>query len=279
MKVEVKALSSLVDSVQVIGNWIVGCLVDLDVPPIEDDARDRFRRRARFSLSFPDEAFQIIGDEALFEFVNLPELDVDAAAQYIERHGIFAVENLKRPPLAPFPKGVDQFWRKSQTVGTPFALVVRDFYAAQKEIRNLQRLADALRVRNLKLMGQFVLAQSPSQNELQPFEISRCRLILRESIQSGIGELQLGIAEMKTGLIPFLAPADLKTALYLALLDQITRQVPIAECENGRCKKIFERTQPQKRFCSTRCQSLVKVHRFRNRPQKPQKHYIRKEQR
>jgi hypothetical protein len=281
MRIELTLLSIPVESVRVVSGWIVGSLKDFGVSPLtKDDPAALFDQLARFSLSFPDSGFHI-GDDALLEFVNIPEQDLRAAAEYIESHGIFARDNLVRPSIPPFPKAVGEFWREEMADHrTPFALQAKAFYFVQREIKNLRKLADAVRERSLKRIAEYISAVQSYRESVGDStvpDLARARLVLRNSIESGISDVQLGVAESKSTLVPFAAPSALKSALYLGLLDQITRGTAIGECENPRCKKIFERTQPRKRFCSTRCQALIKVLRFRHKP--PQrKNSNRKEQ-
>jgi hypothetical protein len=274
MNIDIKVLSIPVDSVQIIAGWIVGCLKDLEVSSLtRSNAVAQFDQVMRFSLSFPDGGLQI-SDEALLEFVNIEEDNLSAAAEYIESHGVFERNNLELPSLKPFPKNVEEFWREMAATRTPFALRGKSFYSDQREIKNLQKLANALRNRDLELINECLpsLKLTPKLwKDSKQLDLSRGRLILRESIQGALSDVQIGVAELKSSLVPFAAPSCVKSALYLALLDQITRGVAIGECENPRCKKIFERSQPRKRFCSPRCQALIKVHRFRDKPPKQRK--------
>jgi hypothetical protein len=218
--------------------------------------------------------------EALIEFVNLHDGSTEQVVCYLRRYGLFSLLDLaiqKDEKIESFPKKIQSYWSASYGNGLlPFARSLWELWNYKRKITRLLMLAKAIREPDEAELRAFYLGRALNlgippelQEEATTFSYEadwfrRAKDELSQDLKLALAGVVLGLKVDRGELVPTIASYGVADALALLTLDYIYRGIQLGECRNPSCKKLFFMTRATKRFCSGRCQALIKVHRFRN---------------
>lgn len=204
--------------------------------------------------------------EALTEFVNLLEGDAKQVIDYMRRYGLYSLYDLFTRKL---PKKIESFFGDSYSQERiPFAVRLEHLWLTQRTLVGLLRLAIAIRENDDASIKTACESVGYSEPEVRVFYsgswswTAKDVLLgkLRQHLEHG---LLVGAKDKGGTFVPTIASYGFYDALFLLVLHNIYQETPLRECENPQCKKLFFVTRETKKFCSARCQALIKVHRYR----------------
>ena len=204
--------------------------------------------------------------DALTEFVNLQEGDAMQATDYLRRYGVYSLYDLFTKGL---PENVESFFTESYSRGLlPFAFRLEHLWTTQRILVGMLKLAKAIREddeANIKAACESV---GYSEREVKSLYSGSWSWTAKDTLLSKLlmhlhYGLLIGAKDTGAAFVPTIAAYGILDALFLLVLDNIYQETPLGECENPQCKKLFFVTRKSKKFCSARCQALVKVHRYR----------------
>jgi hypothetical protein len=215
-----------------------------------------------------DTLYHQLPQEALTEFVNFQEGDVRQAIDYMRRYGLYSLYDLFTRKL---PKKIDSFFSDSYTQELiPFAIRLEHLWLTQRTLVGLLRLAMAIRENDEASIKAACESVGYSESEVKFLYSGSWSWTAKDVLLGKLRQhLQLGIlvgAKDRGGtFVPTIASYGFNEALFLHVLDNINQGTTLGECENPQCKKLFFLTRKSKKFCSARCQALIKVHRYRKK--------------
>ena len=204
-----------------------------------------------------------IPEEALLEFVNLPDGGTVEARDFVRKYGLFGMEDIKpREPLTAYYKKFCRAMRKAGQV--PFVLPLKRFWRERETMADLLALATGLQKHNVAAVKRICLKRMPRQQVRQEDHwLVLGQLFFNLHMSLGLHQTDLTVSQRAGKIVAHASAACVRPALYLALLSYATRDTELAQCDNEECKKTFVVTRPGKRYCSKRCQILVRVRRHR----------------
>lgn len=208
--------------------------------------------------------------EALLTFLNLKNGD-DAAVSYINEFGEFDhLDRDKDKFLGPgIPEAIQQlckqYVRKRQD---PFAVSLSHFWAVRDEIEGLWNLALAVDLKDSQRARTECIRRRPNSSfDPEPNWLAVGKAILCADLSAGLNPGQrnprLILSEKEGNLVALTMGANVRSALYLTLLDMIVSKTAYKKCRN--CKELFIVTVKRKKFCKEVCQNAAKARRFRAR--------------
>jgi hypothetical protein len=219
--------------------------------------------------------------EALIEFVNLQNGSTEQMVDYLRRNGLFSLLDLgiERDENIQFPKKIQSYWNASYENGLlPFARSLVDVWEYKRRITSSLILAKLIREPDETSLKSFYVSRALILRLPQEIQekatartyggdwFQRAKNELSQELKTALEGVVLGLKVERGALVPTLASYGVAETLALLTLDYIYREMQLGECQNSSCKKLFFMTRATKRFCSGRCQALIKVHRFRNKP-------------
>ena len=266
MLLEIRSTCVSIRFVELIDGWVCGVLRDIERPNSRSDswlnALEGFL--LHYSGSSPN-----IDVDTLLEFVNLRSGEPTSAITFLEKYGLFdRKDHGSKGRSLP-----DSVRLKLKSLAddrlVPFATSLADFCETRAELVQLMILAGAVQhrdaVRISRTMSQLNLPKAlqwahDDFNDSGSFAAGRS--VLGHYLTSGLKGIRLGLAnpDPSVSLLPFASAADLRSGLYLALISSLEHSWE--ECANPGCPKLFEVTRSWRKFCSQRCQSLLKTKRW-----------------
>jgi hypothetical protein len=204
-----------------------------------------------------------IDESALAEFINLGNGDTESARGFIERYGVFAIEDLSRRRLLPW--AVRRYF-DAKGAGVPFGTPVAGFWGSHREISDLVDLLQAIRCGSAKEAKAVVLRiSSPLQfqeTELTGSWLKRALSLRLLLANRGLKGMKFRLIEDRGCVLPMVCGYDVKTALiWVAVCGG--RDLVRRRCGNPSCGRYFFGTRAWSRFCSTNCKCLVNMKRWR----------------
>ena len=204
-----------------------------------------------------------IPEEALLEFVNLPDQGTVEAIDFIRKYGLFGLENIE--PRQPIPSHLKTFFRAMRKSGqTPFLLSLKRFWAERQAMSDLLVLATGIQNRDVAAVKRICVRRMPPGKVRQEDDwLVLGQLCFNLDMSVGLHQTDLTVSQRTGKIVAHASAACVRPALYLALLSYATRGTELAQCDNEECRKTFVVARPGKRYCSKRCQVLVRVRRHR----------------
>ena len=204
-------------------------------------------------------------EDALLDFVQLKTEDTQQAISFLRQYGLFNQGDCVS--MKGHPSDIRKYWNEAtQSKQTPFATELRSFWWWQKRVLALFTLSRAPQRHHAAALRKACHEINP-HIKLPPSEnpIAFSKQFLSYFVSQGLAAVTLGVAPDQGKFVAVAIPADLRSALYMMLLTHLTRGTRLKNCKNTKCRRVYLVTRPDKRFCSARCQNLVKVNRFRKR--------------
>ena len=209
--------------------------------------------------------------EALLEFVNLEDRNEAAAVDYVNKYGEFdwtkvEIDKLVGPGV---PEAIQRFCKGCiRARQLPFALSLSHFWAVRDEIDGLWNLARALDQKDSERVRAECTRRRPhSSFDPEPNWLVVGKSILCADLSAGLNpghhNPRVFLSEKAGSLIALTMAVNVRSGLYLMLLDMIVSKTGYKSCPN--CKKHFIVTVKRKKFCTEACQNAAKARRFRAR--------------
>jgi len=203
--------------------------------------------------------------QALSAFLSLRKGDDSAASNYLRGCGLFCATDVVS--MNGHPAEVKAHW-KSGTEGwrQPFATSLQELWRVHERLTAQLALGGVLQKRNDGGLERAIrgivpkLAKLPEKQD--PYEIGKCLLV--SGVKIGLDGVHLGLLERNGRVLLALESTDLKSALYLAILSMLSDGTKLRQCKNRSCWNVFG-AERGKKFCSQRCLTLDKVHRYRRK--------------
>ena len=224
---------------------------------------------------------QQMPSEALIDFVNLQQGSTEEMVDYLRRYGLFSLLDLgiKRDQnIQSLPEKIQTYWGASyENELLPFAKSLEGLWRYQRMITRSLILAKSIRDTDETGLKSFYVSRALSHGIPKKLQekataysyegdwFKRAKDELSQELKTALEGVVLGLKVERGTLVPTLASFGVAEALALLTLDYIYRDIQLGECQNPRCKKLFFMTRSTKKFCSGRCQALIKVHRNRNK--------------
>jgi hypothetical protein len=213
-----------------------------------------------------DFVFPQLPMEALPEFINLEEGNTQQAIDYLRRYGLYSLYDLRTPGLS---DKIQSYWTEAHiNRQIPFAIRLEHIWQSQKILGEAIKLAIAFRENDEAAAISIVESSGYSQREVDIFYKGSwpksARGLFCFSSDILLHGAKLGVKDKNGKLVLTVTSYGFHDALALLTLDYLSQETPVGECQNPQCKKLFFVTRKSKKFCSARCQSLIKVHRYRN---------------
>jgi hypothetical protein len=204
---------------------------------------------------------------AVCDVANLKLQETQQAIAFLRVYGLFSAHECL--PLNIHSERIKNYWRECKRSGkTPFATELSTFWFHQQRIRtalaigrSIPKDLDSLRQACRVLGIQLRIRRADDVCALT-------RDVLSHLIGFGLAQTSLGVIPYRKKMVAAAITSDVRSLLYTGLLIYVTRGVPLKECANSSCRKIFLVTRSDRRFCDLRCQNLIKVKRFRERKRK-----------
>ncbi len=220
----------------------------------------------KFRLSFAQSIHPQIPPAALLELVGLQENDADEAIAYLRKYGLPSLYDLKAKDL---PKTIRAYWDASYDDGlVPFALNRESLSRMRIWFTELFMLERAALERNEVAAEAIAKSMDSPHGAIDTLYggnwLQFAMHGFRSLFPTQLAKVQFGARDKGGRLVPTMASYGFSEALVLSLLDYLHRETPFGECENPQCKKLFFATRKSKKYCSARCQALIKVHRHRD---------------
>jgi CGNR zinc finger protein len=209
-----------------------------------------------------------IPPSALLEFVNLREGDTEQAIAYLRRYGLLSLSDLKAEDL---PKDIRAYFDDLyENDLVPFGFRFEHLWGVQKTLKERLTLTRAA-IEREKATAERILSsidKGDYDSEIADLYGGDWRRFARDGYRvlvlgKPLANLQFSAREKGDLLVPTIITYGVVDALSVFLVDHMSRDSAMGECQNPQCKKLFFVTRKSKRFCSPRCQGLIKVHRFR----------------
>jgi hypothetical protein len=227
--------------------------------------------------------FHELPSDALFQFLALNEGDESEALSFTRAYGVFdsscrtpdpKPSTKPRNPLegavVPPPSVRARMREYHHARKTPFALPVEHMWEAYRRIGLLLAISQAVREGDHRAVAEIAphLVFHPRASTPKEW-LDLGGLIFRVQVSAEINAETAGVrvvpAESQRKFFAAITGTTLRPALFVQLLAAVAGQTAAERCENQSCRKWFVVTRGSKRFCSVRCQSLVKVQRFRGK--------------
>jgi hypothetical protein len=196
----------------------------------------------------------------------------------------------KRDPHIGLPEKLQTYWDDSYNKGLiPFTVRLEQLWTVRRWLTHMLSLAKAVREQDESIVESLAPPVHPSVVRTFPELVQRgafrfahlqypelidkayrggplpyAKYTLRSSLSLALAEVVVGAREQKGCLVPTIASYGIRDALALHVLNHIHRETSLGECQNPKCKKLFFVTRNTKRFCSERCQALIRVRRHRD---------------
>jgi hypothetical protein len=206
-----------------------------------------------------------VNEDALADFVNLPRGDVQGARAFIQRYGIFAIEDLGC--VGAMPETVRRFFDGVRGgAGVPFATPVVRFWRVHEEVCDLVDLGQVIRRGNRKAVRDAVV-RIVRPVELRETErtggwLGRARSLYELLANRGLDGMKVRMTEAGGWFVPMACCDDVRTALIWVSV-RAGKQLVRRQCRDRKCGRYFFATRPWNWFCSVNCQNRVKVRRWR----------------
>lgn len=285
MNLDVALTAEPVEDARLVDGWVVGKVGRLSMASLTD--KDYMRLSAARGGWETDELANRLAlgyvaplpDDLALEFANLSRGDEKGALAFIGRYGVFE-RDYKDPgsqsgrpstvPATPPPeiKKLLTAWERDGR--KTFAVFLEDLWELQAHLRVLIRLAAAIRsvdYARIEAECRSIRFESALDVEHPTDWLEVGREILCADISAEINDPANHVSTValnrQSAVFPVLSSATLRPLIFLSFLANVSRQEPLAECENPKCRRVFRRTRDTKRFCDQKCQALEKVNRFR----------------
>ncbi len=259
MQIDIKLMVPQVSDVREIDGWVCGTLAPTSGRP------DSVLTAAQATRPWITQVAAIRERDALVDFVNLKPEDAGQIVGFINRYGLFSDGD--RVAMTGHPDKVKEYWKKTVDRRlTPFATnldFVRDSRDRVASVMKLDRSRskrerDAVFQEFLKINRS--LAGLMRRTHRRDFE----KKLLSYYVSQGLALVTLGVAAHLSKMLAVALAADVRSALYVGLLSHIVSGTKLRTCARTGCETLFVVRGP-KEYCSTRCQNLAKVTRYRKR--------------
>jgi hypothetical protein len=212
-------------------------------------------------------------ESALLRFMELPQGDTAKAIGYLRDFGDFGgVEPDEQGDFdVDLPTEVTQLWAKCDKRNREgfFALDLQDFWKARQKIQGFWDLNTALIEKNQKeaqrhcsrIRPDFTF--DPKTNWLAVGKALLCA-DLSSSLNPGRHNPRLILRERNGNLVLQTMCMNVRTALYLILLEKVLSGTGYTRCGNKDCPMYFMIVKGKK-YHSLKCQNAAKVRRFREK--------------
>ncbi|MFZ0634438.1 MAG: CGNR zinc finger domain-containing protein [Candidatus Acidiferrales bacterium] len=203
--------------------------------------------------------------QALEDFVNLEPGVSQEAVDFLNRYGLFSHGDCVT--FGGQPDKVRTYWTELERAGKrPFAMKLDNVWWLQRRIRAVVTLYRAERKHQTAALRNACKEINPHLTLPRTRNLTGFRnQILSHLASQGLSQVQLGVAPIKGIMAPVITTDDLQSALYIVLLFFLTKGARFRDCANRNCRHVFLHTRSDKKFCSNRCQALVKAKRYRKR--------------
>jgi predicted RNA-binding Zn ribbon-like protein len=260
MQIDIKLMVARVSDVKEIGGWVCGALSPTSGPP------DSVLIAAQATRPWITQVAAISEEDALVDFVNLNPQDIHQIVEFIRLYGLFSFGDVVG--MAGHPDDVKAYWKKAKQLGrTPFATNLAPFRDYRERVGTMLKLARSRGKRERDAAFQEFLKINRGLGELmrrthpQDFE----KQLLSYYVSQGLASVALGVAPHRRKMVAVALAPDVRSALYVALLSSIVSGTKLMTCARTGCTNLFVVARSDKRFCTTRCQNLAKVKRYRKR--------------
>jgi hypothetical protein len=229
-----------------------------------------YKGKAEFEmkLMLAQYTYPQLSPSALIDFVNLQKDNIEQTIAYLRRYGLFSLDDLKTEGL---PKKIQSYCDDShKNDSAPFALHLESFWRWRDMFEEQLILTRAAKD---KATAEAILS-APDKFDYDSEIVANlwkgdffrfARDNYRALVLSRLTTVQFWAREKGEFLVPTIVSYGVLDALSVFLSEHLQRDAAFGECENPQCKKLFSVTRKTKRFCSGRCQSLIKVHRSREK--------------
>ena len=187
---------------------------------------------------------------------------------YLRRYGLLSLSDLKPEDL---PKGIRAYFDDLyENDLVPFGFRFEHLWGMQQTIKERLTLTRAA-IETDKATAERILSsidKGDYDSEIARLYQGDWRRFARDGFRvlvlgKPLANLQFWAREKGDLLVPTIISYGVLDALNVFLVDHMSRDSALGECQNPQCKKLFFATRKSKKFCSARCQELIKVHRFR----------------
>jgi hypothetical protein len=216
-------------------------------------------------------------ESALLRFMDLPQEDTRKAMEYIKEFGEFSsVETDENGQLnIDVPNEISQFWKncnepkRGKVRKSPYVLDLEDFWKVRKNIQALWDLNTALLNKNAESARQLCLRLRPDF----PFHQKTSWLVvgkailcadLSSSLNPGRYNPRLILHARDGKLVLQTMCMNVRTTLYVLLLESVLSGTGYRRCANKNCGKYFMAVKG-KRYHAPTCQNAAKVRSWRER--------------
>jgi hypothetical protein len=219
----------------------------------------------KFRLSFAQSIHPQIPPAALLELVGLQEDDAEQSTAYLRKYGLPSLDAVTAKDL---PKTIQAYRDASYDDGlVPFALHRESLRGMRIWFTELFMLERAALERNEATAEAIAKSRDTPGAIATLYRGNWLEYAIhgfRTLFPVQLAKVQFGAREVSGRLVPTMASYGVSEALVLFLLDYLHRETPFGVCENPQCKNLFVATRKSKKYCSARCQALIKVHRHRD---------------
>ncbi len=258
MLVDVGFTALGIANIQECDGWVYGSLeLKLSRETVQAEETDYWVEGLSPQASPPE-----VGPQALLDFLNLRGQDKMQALDYLQEHGLFEWCDLRRGRRA-LPRKVKQYWKEAEEAGAaPFATSLDGFWATRAHLAYMWE--------TWTLIAKHDHAAVKAASKRLGFPVFKRREFLDRVDTFWCGQMSGAIkgarlqAGMRGGRLFVVATTvALRPALHMSLLAIVSREMKLAACENHDCRRLFVKNKLGRRFCSKRCQTLLRVRRYR----------------
>lgn len=220
--------------------------------------------------------------QALIEFLNLPDQDEQAAVDFIKKFGCFEYsdvddwkfvgsripgwlqETYQKLALEPDPQSEHDTSRKKDR----FATCLEVFWAIRGDLLGLWRLSLAIEARDHKAARRQCIDRRPNSTfDPQTHWIEMAKAILRVDISIMLNSEptapRVFLWDNEGASVAMTMARTVRSGLYLALVSLISSRTKYGNCPT--CGRAFIATAKRKKYCKHSCQNAAKAKRFRRR--------------
>jgi len=190
--------------------------------------------------------------------------DPQEIAFFIKEYGLFDLDNLRHN--SDLPDGLREYFeRRREFRRIPFAIQTASFKKAQQEIRAMVVLLRSVQTQDAASAQEVSFDLKLVQGSAEAFP-EWAEDVLAAFKQRSFRAAELEVLEKEPGeVIALVSPYGVRPAAILSSAYAVAQNLPLAICERDDCRKLFHASRLARRFCSTRCQNLKKVHRHRKK--------------
>jgi hypothetical protein len=202
---------------------------------------------------------------ALVDFVNLEPRSTYAIVRFIRQYGLFSQGD--QAGRAGHPEKVKAFWRDSKAQHQPFATSNSSVLEARDQVTAILKLARSGRNRDRESAVEELAKENPrfvKMMQLRHLD-DFAKQLISHYVSLGLASVRLGVVPSRGRMTAVAFAADVRSALYVAVLSETVSGTYLKECKRAACRKLFVVTRPDKQYHDSECQHLDLMRRRRER--------------